>query len=1024
MPAVAGPPGRVTLVGPLDERFGAEQIQPNTNATLTSNYTEEGPRPGRVVADDSRSTLSLQVQGSQSADLTLAAKRGGMPGTVEVSYRGTSEASSAERCWSPPNYFSDWGCLSAYGSTNSRIAAVTIPATQKVIGAYASASGVSTRTWDPSTKTWSTAVVVVTGGPFDLALWVLPSGRVILYTGYYAGGYRSYFSDDAGATWSGWGLRQIDDTLGGVQVHGTYHDGGVLLLAPDAGATGIVRQLASSDHGQTFTVVTTTASAWGYQPCAASCPDGTLVVAYIDGSADIKCRRIASAFGSIQDVDEVSVRSGTFVDVAICADPDGTLWVFGTAGQYLAVSVSYDSGVTWTLATEGVIDSSSASYRARNMVAVATCGSAMVLHTWDGTSGGTVGWLLCGGWQNVATGNYSGNIYTIFRPHERAAFSNLGLSATTWMLCWLPWGASTSMGWSKTGAGTITLGATGETFVTSSQQAYLDAGPVAAFLYHEGEFEVAVTSGGSTSSSVVCYRVRVANGTLDYRLDIRLATTGFRLRDVNAAADVSAVVSVSLTTPMQFRVSIEGNDLRVWYKRPAEFVWTAVTVTSTLATTGSPSATAAVTRGHITSGTATSVWGPVKVAYRPVGRVTMDDVLTVGLALHPRPSRPLSAQPSPVPEFGDTYSRCNLVAAAGPGRVDETHTAYIAPDYPVENADLRVTGTTLRRWRTTGVGTAHLAYDFGAVSRAGCVWVLAFPYLNAPSVELQAYVGGVWVTQATLSSAVASSVPFAVSGDVVRFTSATQIGRRLWENELVGGWISLSGPKKRRIVRNTAGRMWSGSDGAKLWLEDVDGTEPATGSATVYAPRACHVIGIDNVEAQNWRLRVPTGANADGYFELCGGVFAARILGQAATWGRDWTYKVGVERERDRAGAVSQRRSAALQDVATLRFIDGQMWIGLRAVGSADTPYVELSGAGGNASVGAGDVGMVLRGLLQYSHLPWVAVHDAVNNTSYTDPRRWIVGTGPTEIEVKHVSGRDGTHEVVRTESITIEGYP
>ena len=145
-----------------DARIALTNVADNDGATLNSDFTEAGPRPGSAIAGDATSTADPQVSAAQTNDLDFRVVQGGNAEIdgAGLAYRLDGEADSSFRGHNEPNVATHWDSVE-FTSTESWefVAAVTIPSTQDVV-AFAHDTDASL---DNSSWTYTASTTVVAG---------------------------------------------------------------------------------------------------------------------------------------------------------------------------------------------------------------------------------------------------------------------------------------------------------------------------------------------------------------------------------------------------------------------------------------------------------------------------------------------------------------------------------------------------------------------------------------------------------------------------------------------------------------------------------------------------------------------------------------------------------------------------------------------------------------------------------------------------------------------------------------------
>ena len=1012
-------------------------IAPIDGSATGSSYTEASPRPGISAPADPLGLLAPRISGAQAAALDLRVVHAGLPGldgSIELAYRLTGESIDSLRGWNGPNFLNGWA--PAYWSdtiTRDSFDACVIPSTQEVVLVVGRSPNVDARVFDPTTKTWAAATAPTLVAFGMTTLICLPSTERILYIAARAGeAGESHYSDDKGTTWAPYSsdlFPDDDGPTGGERARAAYLRGQISLMVEDT--TAELTQYASKDLGATFRLVETVAN-FG-QSFSVVEARGKIVLGYVRKADGYPCVVVlGSVWDKASDATVVVLESVACGELEIVADPDGTLiaYVSQSAGavEDLGCWYSLDTGATWTEYDFGAYSTGAVSDYLTNMRGVHTAGQVLLLTNWLASTGnedGSIGGLIFGGWSTVIADQPQ----TPLSGKRQKVRLGFGTHATVSTVSWIPIELPHDGPWTRVVAtGAVALASPGELTITTTagladyQSVLLSAGSTAAALV-----QVRVDSGGTLTAAEIGFSLTAADNVNDRQITIRATTTGFRIYDVNAAAQVGTDATVDMTAPIQIAVMIHdkgATNLYIWYRSPADTVWTvhaeALALTNDTAT---PGAVVQMQFGHLSApagGTHSSAWQMVNAA----GESKFGQDAGTGLNFI---SKPLTTTPVPIPDggAGSGSGVPFLSAHAGPGRMAETYEVQPRPDYPISALVPTVEPSPAVGWRSTSTANQEIVFDLGAGSWIGGSMAVLFHRCNFSTATWEYFDGAAWQVAATANLLVGAGLFGTTVGDSVA-PSAGVYGY-VAENDLAGGTlIYTAAAKARRIVSNSAG-VWDPAAGGKqieIRLADVDGTEPAASTAiTIAAPSGVLVVHLATEQRRRyWRVRIPTKTVAEAYFEA-GVIMPARIqpFGAASSWGGGFEWIPNAPASRSRAGttrAVEQGPPAASWSMA---WADGLEHWQLRS--SSDLDYVGVSG--GLPLAVAEDVAYQLRGIQELTkggELPVVALAAIPSTTTtITDRSLWIYGRLTGSVRVAVPQGDLGTNEIVRLEGIQIE---
>ena len=1062
-----------------DERISSSALVDSSVANVGSDYTEQVPRPGVGVPDDSATKATPLISNGQAADVTVGVLKGGNPTLddgAQLSWSTTSQ--SYTNGWNPPNTINDFMMVDYQNSdTTERHALVAIPGTQTVIAMYR--SFVSGTEWNILIRrlehdgTYWVAPVVLDDGAHEVcavALMCLPSQRVVAIVlnsttaaAPNADTGDSYYSDDDGATWAAYSkgsisgaVRPTFDTTGGNTAKASAvcsSTGNALLVIQTSASTSTVSQYASRDLGQTWTRVVETTTSPGTRHSTAVLPDGTFLVAY-QLSNDFYVARLGSAFQSYQDVTSTIVADTGIVDVDITVDADGMVWLFGkdnTAGGAIQVLYSTDGARTFTQLDYGAVYVDSGSSNPTDIVTTSQGGKVVLNCTSTNATaplGNSLMTILLGGWSSVTYVNedqYSSAL------KGRIGFSE-GNTASTFTGCYLPWDLPSNVGWSTSGGAPSLSSSGGLVISTSGTRSQSYRSPAAT-----GDLEglvlfaqLKVGSGGSSSSNDVFIDVRFSGASERHNITLRFTTTEVTVYDVLGAADLGTLTPTTGNLITTFQVLLTFNQLyfNVWLFRPGDSQHQD-SVNATPASVASTSLDR-VTWGH-GNVTASSTW----YALGWVNRydVVGDGAVPTALLERGKLGRYMSSGPIPLTSaltpsaIGAAQPQsAYLSMVGGPAILGDTWTITKDADYPVRRLFPPESPSPSQPWRGVAAGVGvdpteevfsfDLAPTYSNESTLGRSFVVAFLGCNFKTAYVEYWNGAAWTTAHTYNGAVGfEGLTFDVAGNVITPEGATlKGGRPINEGELVGGHLlQISGGAGATTISTCHAGEWTGSVGKTVQLQvDDPGTLVAGTCDLVWPSGVCviHAPGVDTWSSQYWRIRIPaqttppiTSATSDRFFKATILIGRLGLFGQAPSWTWSDTTEPNVGTETDARGTLRRRQLGPNRRVWSLNWADVVDERPLRHPGVAATSDY-LGTSAGPALVRLRDIKTLLPGLLREAkggELPIIALADIpTSSATITDPTLWLYGTIDSGVTYTNVTGKVGTDELGKVDAIRI----
>ena len=961
----------------------------------------------------------------------------------------------------------------------------TVSAVQDEVWVYI--RDADTDTWDSGTQIYAQSPVYSTGRGAHPCLLELPSGRLLVFHWVELSSgdcqVRMQYSDDlstwatgskaclpASVTYTAAGNGAANyDSMG--RLRAAYLGGGVALFAALRQANtnqsastdmrDVLRQYGSSSLGARFTQVAeaTPGGSYpgGYQDCATV--GGKILLAWCrwnTNNAFIGRVLLGSAFeeftGTLIDgpsTQEVSANTTAAAiqgrqlsdgDCAVCVADSGEVYILHritsddvTKTQACLVERSKDDGATWEYLGQSLGASystwwqdgaSTGTFYPRGFSACYQRGRLLVVTHWDAAVGNeddSVGVVYLGGYSTMTQPTYGGGYPS---DANRASYE------TTW----LPFEKPDDGIWNATGAGTGVLTAGELVVTTSSSQRIYDVTSfgtnIAQGLDVAGS--VTVDSGGSVASRTVYLWVVVADGVDDYTVELRLGSSSVELYDLHGPTSIGTV-SVDTSAGVDFKIALTSAGVAWWIRARSlgpDAVWTPGTTSTSLTNnTGAPATDCDVVWGHNSSTTAVSKWHFLGIG----DGLFTGDTLALGQTnpddLFPRP---LVA--SPVYVDGGTTVR----AIDGPAFTGDTFHVSTRYDYAVGRVLPSQEASPRRGWRSTDETVHRIAFaldpSLTVAARQGNV-IMALSVLGANwrtgSIEADSG-GGSWSSIATIDAADGlASMTYVRAGNSLEANSASTDKPYLDLNECVDWTVSLGSSKFRRVKWNSEGLWDQSGKRARLFLDGVDDTEPASGTMSLWPRDFTVVFRVDNANYAGLRLVIDAQTTADGYLEV--GTLALGpvvVWGQAYGWGRVLEDTANVRRTVSEDGTDRVRKLGPVARQVQIDWTDGVDETDIS--GSAPTPdYTTTSTTGGSQPAAdirsaarqlAGLVRMTEGGNVPVVYLPAIAKGSSGNDTEILNRRAEMVyGRMASSVRREAVQGDEGRSEVVRVSRITID---
>ncbi len=1030
-----------------DSRITSASLAPNDASATGSDYSEAEPRPGGSFALDANAKLKPEISGDQESDADGVVTRGGNPNALTgaaLAFRARGASDDTWLGWSPPNWIAgDWMPIewTLLDIDDNEWDAVTRKQSQEVIAVYRIAAGLITvKRFHPSDgQDWALlGTIPGTTGGGSIAIGELPSGRLLVFSSPDTWKH----SDDGGVTWADHSDAFISLDANPRVTMAVDRD--LVALFGTGQATDQIIQHVSRDLGATFDVVDQ-GLLLGTDPVAKSVPGGGLAVAFEDTNGDYAIRVLDDATQAISVPVTVNPDAGTLLTQrGLHVDDDGVFYAFGKTGandDEVGVYRSEDTGATWLPYQSGLLRLNDPTAN----VAVAarvfgTQGYVLFLFQWVSNAltvrDGSLGAFICGGFENVEAGG-ADNITVPANEINRVSWG--GPNGFIWFPMDLPDGLAPWVQGGAISSGSITVD--GElSLVTAVGEDDFYTEIFGAQINAAVKITLRVPSGGATTTNDLGAILRIANGTVEYEVEINVAANQFAIFDANGIqigstqvfgfvvstpdkVEIIAVVPSSGIVKTAWRVNTVGPDS---FTTP----WT-LGPTGSLTNIGPGAAAARIRFGHNLPTNSASVWGLVAVTFDPGDVAHLSNVLGSNLL----GKRLGSVFPVPIPGVGSRAESAFLALGAGPGQQAERYDLDAAHDHPVGNLFPDQSPNPKATWRDDDESGVEQIFTFDLVdiSRLGHSWTLVLLGLmnnyKTMLLEIDTSGAGAWSTLGTWNAATGfEALRFLRTGDTLRpdkgFPTPTA-GRFLHKGEARNG-VAVAGGVARTILFNAAGR-WTDGDTVDplIRIENPTGF-PASGVVDLLMPRgllSIHLTGAVGDYSRRFRVRIPGTVTPSAYKEL--GIL---LLGAFSPLGQQWSrgysqqMRPNVERRDSPAGTIRKRQLGDPSLVWNQAWPDGVKMDQIRQSTAPDY----LGSSIGAPLVAEQDVWTQLFGLLEEAkggEIPVVAVSEVSDaGGMQTDRTLFNYGTWEGAPQANQVLGDEGVNEFMRIEGITVEG--
>ncbi|HJN76512.1 MAG TPA: sialidase family protein [Myxococcota bacterium] len=1059
-----------------------------------SSYTQAGPLPGDPEPQQA-TDLVLKSSGTQSASKALRIRSmvAGMPDAAERSGRfGWRYSGDTNwRGWNPPQTVQNWEAISYDNTTRDPHPHAVSLANGKMVIVYEDQDGSDYRiktatrgtdgTWAApvSVETTTTAPIngqypcIVQMPDLSLHLWFWDHGPATV--GATPLNVKMYRSTDDGVTWTLASAQcltfndvvsyfVLKATGAGAlmarpgRIRAVYHEGNVcIVLNPvdnNTGATSrsVFFQFCSVDGGASWQYVDSTADSdtadtGGFHDLVVH--GGKVWMSWCRHSdQDLRIRKSSSAFISLFNDTSIEVINGNAATVsgasmtagesALVSLPEGELLVFfrdlsGGSGP-VVLALTRDEWSTKRRSASPVYESSTAGTAMYDISAVRLEGRIALTHS-----------IISNGYvdDSVAVA-YLGGYTTVEYPQwEDVSTLGTGLAyrQIQFTTSYLPLDVPGSSGWTATGAGAdaLSAGALSVTGNTTMRNFERNPGGTVAAGYLV-KFQVQVNAGGLISQDHCSVRLRLADGTNDYDISIRLSSGSIRIHDNNAAATVGSDLSISTTAGVQVLVAMDSSGVYLWGRvasAGSDADWSAGPSGSLTNDMSTPDANNSIKWGCLFAyiGAYDQDWTEVQYA---VGASTGTNLVTAPTNPDDLLGRPFSSSPVYVDDGVKVTAVDGPAMAAEIWNLDTRYTHRIENLFPTVEPSPRVT------WRSTSLAaqTIALALDPDLLGTAesdlgGDIIGIALLGINFLDARFERYDVGAsgWVELDAIDASTGmSGLAFTRVGDSVVPNGANALW--LHENEARDWTFQLDGSTFRPVRFQRAGK-WNNSYAGpqvKAHLSGVVGGDAASGTGSFWARDVFCFVNLLGETAAGLRLRIPTQTTVVGgvsYFEIGQMVpVIVKPFGLDTSWGRTVKRTANVDLTTARDWTTRSRKWSPTQREVRFGWQDG---IDTTQVFESPPSPDYISGstsAGAEALSALAETPYQVDGLYdlldgEHQHVVYIprleqSADPSTDARVLTGRERFVYGRMIGPVRSEAVLGDEASSEVVRVSQLTI----
>lgn len=527
-------------------------------------------------------------------------------------------------------------------------------------------------------------------------------------------------------------------------------------------------------------------------------------------------------------------------------------------------------------------------------------------------------------------------------------------------LLYLPFALATDVGWTGSGAGTVTETEDGlEIDTAAAGQVFYRTFTADVAQGIVAEFDLDVAAGGSSSSKVVFQRIVLGDGaTEDYIIEFWWGSTGIRLRDVNGAATITTAMVSATADGVEIRVELVNSTVR-WWTRPrgtgSDREWTAQTGSAAL-TDGGGAASNEIRWGHNAATTATSTMRRIIAS---AGEYNLD---ITAAQTNPDDLNPRDFSSYPI----HVDDGVRIMATDGPTLVGDQWDVDADYLYAAPRILPWIAESPRDGWRSTSQVQHTIAFTLqphgeGAGQGFGPVLALCCMGTNWRTGRLQGDTGGgTWTTIGTVFDVAAkmASMAYVRTGNTVYADTGSTDAPYLNLDEAAGWTVNLGSGKYRKVKSNSSGRWGTTGERLTLVLENCDGTEPSSGTMSLWPTDWVWVMRTSGTDYEGYRLLIDAQTTADGDFRIGSMLLGAvQVFGSDPEWGRVLTTEHNVTATDSIDWRRRKRRFGPPRRVVemTFPFVDESSL----ADSAPDPDYITSSTSGSQPAVAS--IGSMLR---------------------------------------------------------------
>jgi len=212
-------------------------------------------------------------------------------------------------------------------------------------------------------------------------------------------------------------------------------------------------------------------------------------------------------------------------------------------------------------------------------------------------------------------------------------------------------------------------------------------------------------------------------------------------------------------------------------------------------------------------------------------------------------------------------------------------------------------------------------------------------------------------------------------------------------------------------------------------LDDIDGTEGATGTCNIWSTDLLGIKHLTDDPYRGLRLIIDAQTTLDGYFEIgCMVIGAYAVFGYPYSWGRISRLETNTQISTSQDGSRRTRVHGPPRRSVEFGWVDGVDLTPVSGASPSDDYCLGTDTANAMPIATRTDAPLLMAGLLEHldgphKHVVYVPTlpKGTPDSVQYVSRDRFLYGRVTSAISIENVQGEEIESEVVRTNNLLIE---